>query len=166
MARGALAWHLVKPLFGLNLPDSVHESLLSPRNLRRIARTRELAVVAGIQAIIFVLVSAGGRHPFLAILPFTSAATFGLFFSQLRGIAEHGATTQAGSVRSHAPNWPDRILLHDVNFNFHREHHLYPQCPSCHLPAIHLATMGSAELSASMFGTVRAIYRASRPAHG
>jgi fatty acid desaturase len=170
MTPAGLNWHLVKPVFGLNLLDTFHESILAPRNLWRIIRSGEVFVVAAVQAVILVIVSGGGRHPVLAVVPLVSAATFGLFFSQLRGIAEHGAvgsTAEPDVVRSHAPHWLDRILLHDVNFNFHREHHIYPQCPSCNLPAVHRAfAADSGELGASMFGTLRSIHAASRSPRG
>src|SRR5882724_2407604 len=156
MTSAGLSWNLLRPLLGRNLLNTFHESILAPRNLGRIIRTGEVFIIAAVQAVILVIVSGGGRHPVLAVVPLVSAATFGLFFSQLRGIAEHGAvgtTAEAAVVRSHAPHWLDRILLHDVNFNFHREHHIYPQCLSCHLPAVHLAFAAhSGELSASMFG--------------
>ena len=52
---------------------------------------------------------------------------------------------------------PDRI--YDVNFNDHREPHLYPQVPSCHLPAVAAALAAERESSAAppppMFATIR-----------
>ena len=126
----------------------------------------EVLVVAAVQVANMFTITGGGRYPFLALVPFASAATFGLFFSELRGIAEHGAvgaTAEEGNVRSHASNSLDRILLHDVNFNFHREHHSYPQYPSCHLPAIQREFAArNIEPAGSMFGTLRSIYVASR----
>ena len=88
------------------------------------ARSGELLPAAAIQLAILGVVTGGGTHPWLAVLPFASAATFGLFFSQLRGIAEHAAEAggaMAGHVRSHAPHWLDRVLLYDLNFNYHRD---------------------------------------------
>jgi fatty acid desaturase len=106
------------------------------------------------------LVTGLGRHPILALLPFVSTATFGLFFSQLRGMAEHGVTDAGASLRnarSHAPHLLDRMLLYDVNFNYHREHHEQPHIPSCHLPALHeQANVGC--VATSMLGTIRTLY--------
>jgi hypothetical protein len=72
-------------------------------------------------------------------VPALAAASFGLFFAQLRGFAEHAAmpgTSPIDHVRSHPPRLFDRILLYDLNFNLHREHHRHPAVPSCHLPGL------------------------------
>jgi fatty acid desaturase len=151
--------HLAKPLFGLKLRNVIDESLLAPRNLARSVRTGEILVVALVQISVLAIVTGFGRYPLLAVLPFVSGVTFGLFFSQLRGIAEHGQIGGSGRsiVRSHQPNWLDRVLLYDVNFNCHAEHHAHPQIPRCHLPALRHAK-GAPGAPRSMFGTLRGIY--------
>jgi fatty acid desaturase len=164
MTARQFRWHLVKPLLGLNLRSTFPESVVAPRNLARLVRTGEIVVLALMQLVILAMVTGLGRHPLLAALPFVSTATFGLFFSQLRGIAEHGVVDPSAStrnVRSHAPSWLDRVLLYDVNFNFHREHHERPEIPSCHLPAVHREA-GTPSASGSMFGTLRAMYVGTR----
>lgn len=93
----------------------------------------------------------------LALLPFVSAVTFGLFLSQLRGIAEHGVRgtdDPVGFVRSHSPDVLSKLLLYDLNYNFHDEHHRYPKVPSWHLPAL-----GVALRTRSMFGTIAGLAR-------
>jgi fatty acid desaturase len=168
MTSGEFRWHLVRPLVGLNLRDTLAESVLAPKNLTRLVRTGEFALVALVQFAFLAIVTGVGRHVSLAALPFVSTATFGLFFSQLRGIAEHGVvdrSADARCVRSHAPNWLDRALLYDVNFNYHTEHHEHPEIPSCHLPAAH-REMNLPSTSESMFGTLRAMYRGMRRSHG
>jgi fatty acid desaturase len=153
-------WHLVKPLLGFNLVYALPESFLAPRNLARALRRGEGLLLLGAQLCIVALVSGGGRHLALAILPPVSAATFGLFLSQLRGIAEHATTEekQAGCVRTHAPHWLDRLLLYDLNFNYHEEHHRYPGIPSRCLPEVHHAVHhGDATLPTSMLQTVAAV---------
>jgi fatty acid desaturase len=163
MTRGELRRHLAKPLLGLNLRSVVAESLLAPRNLARSLRTGEIAVVAPVQLAMLMLVTGFGRYPLLALMPFLSGATFALFFSQLRGIAEHGALdgSSPGTVRSHQPSWLDRVLLYDLNFNYHAEHHAHPQIPSCHLPAVQRAT-GTQPAPRSMFGTLHAMFEERR----
>jgi len=139
MTSGEFFWHLVRPLLGWNLRHTLAESVLAPTNLARLIRTGEFALVALVQLVFVAMVTDFGRHAWLAALLFVSTTTFGLFFSQLRGIAEHGVvdgSVDARRVRSHAPHWLDRVLLYDVNFNYHREHHEHPEIPSCHLPAI------------------------------
>jgi fatty acid desaturase len=39
-------------------------------------------------------------------------------------------------VRSHATDFLGRVLLYDVHFNFHAEHHEFPGIPSCRLPQL------------------------------
>jgi fatty acid desaturase len=162
MTPSELRWHLAKPLLGLNLRSVIVESVLAPRNLARLIRTGEITIVALVQLAILAIVTRVGTYPLLAALPFLSGATFGLFFSQLRGIAEHGDVGQGDTpiVRSHASSWLDRIFLYDVNFNHHAEHHAHPQIPSCHLPAVHRA-VGVPPGRISMFDTLRAIYEGS-----
>src|SRR5262245_4787599 len=156
--RAAFAWHLLRPLFGWNLRYALPESLARPRNLLAAARRGELPALAAIQLAIFAVATGGGAHLELAALPFASAATFGLFFSQLRGIAEHAVEADGalpGNVRSHAPHWLDRLLLYDLNFNYHKEHHLYPRHPSRSLASLHARMAPGAPVASSMLCTVR-----------
>jgi NADH dehydrogenase len=148
----AFAWHVARPLFGANLPYALAESLLRPRNIATAARSGDLPRLAFIQLGILAVVTAGGGHPWLALLPFVSAATFGLFFSQLRGMAEHGGDGAPAMVRSHAPHWIDRALLYDLDFNYHAEHHLHP-----HVRSRELRTLGDAPGRPSMFCTLRTL---------
>ena len=154
-------WHVLKPLFGANLPHVVRESLLHPRNLRRALRRGDAAIAVVLQLVIFVIVTGGARYPSLAFLPLVSAATFGLFFSQLRGLAEHGPLddrAQANFVRSHSTHALERIVLYDLHFNYHAAHHRWPQCPSRHLPLLHERFFAAhAKLERSMFETLLAI---------
>lgn len=81
-----------------------------------------------------------------------------------RGVAEHGVVdehAEVRNVRSHAPNLLDRVLLYDVNFNYHREHHEHPQVPSCHLPAVQRDS-NAPYASKSMFGTLRRLSASMR----
>jgi fatty acid desaturase len=139
MTRPAFVWHFVKPLLGANLRYVFRESLTHPRNLGAALANGEIVPFLVMQAVLIATITGAGGHPSLALLPFVSAATFGLFFSQLRGIAEHGVGEPGRSesfVRSHAPDLLGRIVLYDVHFNLHEEHHRYPGVPSCHLPAL------------------------------
>ena len=160
--RASFAWHLLRPLFGCNLRYALAESVVRPRNVAAAARSGELSALVAIQLAVLAIATGGGAHPALAALPFASAATFGLFFSQLRGIAEHAAEAggaMAGNVRSHAPHWLDRLLLYDLNFNYHREHHLYPHLPSRDLATLHTRMTGGAPAASNMLCTVRRVWR-------
>jgi len=159
--RASFAWHLLRPLFGCNLRYALAESVVRPRNVAAAARSGELSALVAIQLAVLAIATGGGAHPALAALPFASAATFGLFFSQLRGIAEHAAEAggaMPGNVRSHAPHWFDRLLLYDLNFNYHREHHLYPYHPSRDLATLHARMPGGAPAASSMLCTLRRVW--------
>lgn len=99
----------------------------------------DIVALAIVQIAVALLVTGAGRHAWLVVLPFVSAATFGLFLSQLRGIAEHGVgepNRPEVFVRSHVSEALGALLLYDVHFNFHEEHHRYPGVPSQKLPAL------------------------------
>ena len=136
----ARLWHLLRPLLGCNL---VHY-----RNVMRVVETLPVSrqgifFAAGfaIQGVLATIATLGWQYPFLALIYPVSAATVGLFFSQLRVIAEHlppQGAEDAPFVCSHEPNWIDAALLYDLNFNYHHEHHKYPEVPSVCLPALSL----------------------------
>lgn len=156
MTASAFLAHVLKPLLGLNLRYVFRESVLHPRNLRT-ATSGELAVLAGVQLALLLLVTGTGRHTWLALLPFASAATFGLFLSQLRGIAEHGVGEPGRTealVRSHTTELLGSLLLYDVHFNFHEEHHRYPGVPSRNLPSLALE-LGGDKTKRTMWQTLR-----------
>src|SRR5688500_17083591 len=157
MSRAAFVWHVVKPLFGANLRFVFPESIVHPRNLAAAAANGELAVLVFVQAVLALLITGMGRDWWLALLPFASAATFGLFLSQLRGIAEHGVGEHGKPethVRSHVPEPLGRLLLYDVHFNFHEEHHRYPGVPSCNLPEL-AHELSAGKVSSSIWQTLR-----------
>ena len=157
MTPTAFAWHIVKPLLGANLRYAFRESIVHPRNLATAAANGELAVLVLVQAGLALLITGMGRHPWLVLLPFASAATFGLFLSQLRGIAEHGVGDRGRAethVRSHARELLGSLLLYDVHFNFHEEHHRYPGVPSCHLPQL-ARELSAGRPSPSIWRTLR-----------
>lgn len=157
MTRSAFAWHVVKPLLGSNLRYAFRESILHPLNLKAAALKGEIVPLVLVQIAAAVLVTGAGRHASLVILPLVSAATFGLFLSQLRGIAEHGvgATGQSETfVRSHVSEPLGALLLYDVHFNFHDEHHRYPGVPSHKLPALSRELTGD-RIMPSIWHTLR-----------
>ena len=99
----------------------------------------QLAAIAGCQLVIALLASGFGRHPWLVLAYPATAATFGLFFSRVRAFCEHVRLDRhvgECSVRSHLPNPVDRLFFYTLNMNLHVEHHLFPQVPACHLPAV------------------------------
>ncbi|HTE39631.1 MAG TPA: fatty acid desaturase [Steroidobacteraceae bacterium] len=162
-------WHLAKPLLGGNLRAALAESHLAQKNVLRNVANGQILIVIVVQLVLLSIVTGGGSQLGLALLPFVSGATFGLFFSQLRGIAEHVvvAGSEAGYVRSHPTHWLDRIFLYDLNFNFHAEHHAFPHVPSCHLHWMQSTMRADSKddhvgATSSMFGTLRATYKSLR----
>lgn len=92
------------------------------------------------QGVIALLATGLGTNQWLVLLYPLSAATFGLFFSKIRSIAEHipaGDAKLESHVRTHLPNIVDSMFIFDLNFNFHVEHHLYPGVASKFLPLLH-----------------------------
>jgi acyl-lipid omega-6 desaturase (Delta-12 desaturase) len=159
MSRPRFLWHVLKPIFGSNVRYVYAESLLSPENFKRLIGAVDILGFIIVQAFIFLLISDVGNHPTLILLPPVAAATFGLFYSQLRGIAEHGtrgvnAVRPEGFVRSHRTEWLGSLFLYDVHFNYHAEHHRYPGIPSCRLPALSLSKGGSGGTFDSMWQTL------------
>jgi fatty acid desaturase len=179
MGPVALRMHFIKGLLGFNLIHALHETVIAPRNLRRLIANGDILTVILAQFTLLIAVTDMGRHPTLALIPVISAVTFGLFLSQLRSMAEHGAygdIREVGNVRSHTASLLSRLFLHDLNFNYHVEHHLYPDYPSVYLPEIHQLITGEEskpEYShdlvsphASMFNTLSSIISAAHSKPG
>lgn len=165
-SRGHLIWHLLRPLFGYNLfKVFLFRPYAAPTegaaNLSEAPKSR-----------VSLLVGTFLVHTSLALtatLAFTvwwtlilfpvAAATFGLFFSQARGFAEHVAApdkVQSGYARTHLPNWFDKLFFYTLNFNYHIEHHAHPSVPSCQLPKLHeeMRKAPGYELSPSIMRTI------------
>ncbi len=160
MSGRAFVWHLAKPLLGLNLRFVFSASVLFPRTLAKAFRSGEIVAIVATQLGVMFLITGAGRHLSLALMPFISAVTLGLFLSQLRGVAEHGvreAEDPDGFVKSHSTGSLGKLLLYDVNFNFHKEHHDHPDVPSRHLPALFEAEHGIALEQPTMWRTLKSM---------
>jgi fatty acid desaturase len=167
-SRMAVLWHLLRPLLGCNLfkLGQVMAAASGPAS----RRWRAFAPVAVAQAAAAAVASGGFCYWWLMPVPALSAATFGLFLAQTRGFAEHAAMpgdSPEGCVRSHATRLIDRIFLYDLNFNLHREHHLHPAVPSCHLPDLRRELApedaAGAALAAGTLATIVQRIAAARP---
>ncbi len=176
MGPVALRLHFIKGLLGFNLVHTLHETVIAPKNLRRQIASGEIVIVILAQVTLLIAVTDMGRHLTLALIPVVSAVTFGLFLSQLRSMTEHGAygdIREVGNVRTHTASFLSQLFLHDMNVNYHIEHHLYPDYPSIYLPEIHQLTTGDDTVPdnmqdlvtshTSMFSTLSSIIAA---AHG
>lgn len=170
-SRARLLWHLIRPLFGYNLfklasfqtpdPSSPHKPGSDDKKMPAFAGMTRLALIGGIQLVLALLATGFGRVWWLLPLYPAAAASFALFYSQTRGFCEHIAPPgKSGEdyVRSHRTNWLDRLFFYNLNFNYHVEHHHYPQLPSCHLPTVagELAALGKTyPQSPSILTTIR-----------
>ena len=92
-------------------------------------------------------------------------STIPLFLGRLRTSAEHGIRNivkyQNNSItKSHYPSFLDKLFLYDANFNYHLEHHLFPDIPSCNNEIVfkYTKTIHSNEtLGKNMFDSLRKI---------
>ena len=154
--------HLVKPLLGVQAGRLALAALAalvaSLRGRRTGARGRpgrrrqarphvpivspaaQLVAIAGCQLAIALLASGFGRHPWL-VLAYPATAR-DLRACSSAACARSASTSRLDrhvgecSVRSHLPNPVDRLFFYTLNMNLHVEHHLFPQVPACHLPAV------------------------------
>lgn len=180
---GRLVLHLLKPLLGaqaVRLVAGAFRAIVAPRPSEAPGRraptapivspAAQVASIAGVQALIVLLATGGGRHWWLAIVYPATAATFGLFFSRVRAFCEHVHIHRHEgecSVRSHLPNPVDRLFFYTLNMNLHVEHHLFPQVPACHLPRVREALEASGYLqpamtSGSIAGTIAGVLADAR----
>lgn len=140
MTRVQFLAHLCKPLLGLNMRHVFTESLIYPNNLKRAFISGDILIIALTQIGIALMISSAGQNLYAIVLPSISALSFGLFFSQLRGVAEHGQSqlNNTAFTRSHRTDLLSYILFYGLNFNLHKEHHLYPYIPSHNLKKLRI----------------------------
>ena len=129
-ARGGLLGDLIRRRPSDAPSDGRHETPFWQR----------LALFVFVQAGVALIATGFGRYWPLALAYPVSAATLGLFFGRVRTFCEHAAVLRKQgqcTVRSHAPNFVDRVFFYTVNMNFHVERHLYPQIPASNLRLVH-----------------------------
>ncbi|MBP5855623.1 fatty acid desaturase [Marivibrio halodurans] len=174
-SRGKLLHHLLTPLLGMRAPEIIlgygggylEAEEGEQATLERVAdegrRTRILWLGGtGLTQIVLALIVANfGMVPWAVLLYPLAVVTVGLFLARMRTFAEHcrpeGVETP-DFTRSHRPNWVDSLLLYDAHFNYHLEHHLFPQIPSNRLRNLY-DKFGEqyhteATIASSMFATV------------
>ena len=161
--RAQLFWHLIRPLVGYNVFKIGTFKADMPAQKRDMRATfKKLFMLGLVHGPLVLLVTGFGQVLWLLPLYPLSAITVGLFLSQIRGFCEHIAAPDTPSeafVRTHLPNWFDRIFFYTLNFNYHVEHHLYPNAPSVHLPQVHdflkaEGVQSEKTISPSMFSTI------------
>ncbi len=171
-SRARILRHLVNALVGQRLGDYFGGYLSGAAASPSATRSGLISALAGIavaQASIAVVVTGFGQFPWLVLAYPISAATISLFLARLRTFAEHiepDGRPLRDFARTHRPRWFDAFLLYDAHFNYHLEHHIFPQVPSRHLPRFHseYAHLLHSELtlSSSMLGTIWGRLREAR----
>lgn len=104
------------------------------------------------------------------LLYLLALSTIGLFLSRLRSYLEHGNLTQADAdrrvARTHRSNALERSVMAGLFFNYHHEHHLWPQVPSRWLPKVYREItaphLPAGDFSPSYVASLRQLVRASR----
>lgn len=155
--RDRVILHLLKPLLLLNLIEKVGNKLalahcgmtlgeqkLYKQELSRVSTTdrRLAALCILIVQILVAFVATRGFTNFIGYIIFlVFLPSFGLFMSRLRSYLEHGNLAPSDATRkiarTHKSNIFERNILCAILFNYHNEHHRWPQVPSRFLPEIH-----------------------------
>lgn len=176
-SRRQLVWHLTKALFGFRVLEYAGDYLGFSRDDETSADAGAdgpvpkpplswLLWVIVTQVGIATLATGFGSEPALALVYPVAAVTVSLFLGRLRTVAEHiqaDGDDLPDFARSHRPSLPDRTFLYVANFNYHLEHHVYPNIPSCHLWKLHERLRDTVHtpktLGTSMFSTLFARLR-------
>jgi fatty acid desaturase len=187
--RDSVLWHLAKPLLLFNVVEKLSfflalqhcgmtatERRASEQNpaATLLVRGGSVAAILCAHFVLFVVSTRAGA--FLWGYPFALASlpTFALFLSRLRSYLEHGALNQSHGgrliARTHRSNIVERNLLAAIFFNFHNEHHRWPQVPSQKLQLLH-ETLTSGRLppreySPSYWHSIKELVRESARGRG
>ena len=119
-----------------------------------------------VQASLFILSYQIANHPEFLFFYYVGLATMSLFLARIRTIAEHQQIPSVSNdfSRSHKWNLIDWIFFYDSNFNYHVEHHLYPNLQSKYLKNVSRMLQQSGKMSpegtsSSVSKTLRSLYR-------
>ena len=84
-----------------------------------------------------------GRWYLYFVLWLAPLFTVAILITILRTISEHQPMDYEGHdpitpvIRTTLCSWPERIYFFPLHFNYHIEHHLFPQVPFFNLPRLH-----------------------------
>lgn len=143
----AVVWFLTEPLFGITYFKNffggrikIDQSMLKPDKYTASKGMRIFNIIL-VQGLLFVFASHFFQNIYYVVVYPLSAMTFALFFSRIRGVAEHVPITEKLEpgkcfLRTHYFNPFDFLFFYCLNMNYHYEHHTYPQVPAANLPAL------------------------------
>lgn len=155
--RDRVLWHLLQPLLLLNIIDKASRFFalkhcgmtaqeqragLEKIGMDSVRERLPAAIAIGIaQSGVFLVASHLGASPILYLWFVVPLVTVGLFLSRVRSYLEHGWLdgSQEGTLvaRTHRSNLLERNVLSGLFFNYHNEHHRWPQVPSRNLASLH-----------------------------
>jgi len=107
------------------------------RSTKEVGQIQELASLAVYFFTVFVFLYLTGylvEYVVLWILPQTLISPV---LNQVRSYAEHGGTGERPVSRTTIAGVPERLLLYQVHFGYHFEHHVWPSIPESNLPRAH-----------------------------
>ncbi len=141
MTRKDFLVFIFEPLWGKRLIPYLKRDLLEADIVKtKIPRPTKLwyFLLLLLQSSIILVITNTLTEPIFLISLYGGMATFSLFLSRLRTLAEHQQvnSTYSDFSRTHKRNWFDTLMLQDANFCYHLEHHLYPSVQSRHLPEL------------------------------
>jgi len=167
-----MAWERVGVYFAWHHSGMSREERARPPDGR--GTPREHAASAALIALAQAAVMAVSTHG-LVFWPgypmyLVSLSTIGLFLSRLRSYLEHGNLSEEDTerlvARTHLSNVFERHLLAPIWFNYHYEHHLWPQVPSRWLPRIYREVTANVlpprDHSPNFVASLRQLARAAR----
>lgn len=119
------------------------------------------------QVLVAALMSGFLKHPFFIFIYPVAAIIISLFLARIRAVVEHTRTNEILAkdfTRSHKYNLIEEFMLYEANFNFHFEHHVFPQMPAYHLPKMNSVFFKNLHpdqdtFSDSMFATIARCYK-------
>lgn len=139
----AVYFHLIKPLFLLNLfskiPKDFKSNLFFKKDILKKKRYDnqkfgQILITFIIQLNIFLILTSGGNVIWIFPAYLLFSISIILFLSRLRSYLEHGPLSISEKnktiIRSHRPGFLGRIFLSNLWFSYHNEHHERPSYPS------------------------------------
>jgi fatty acid desaturase len=182
--RDRILRHLLAPLFFLMAWERVgayfalHHSGMSREERARPVNSTGMLREHATSGVLIALAQAGvvaiSTHLFTFwpgyLMYVVSLSTIGLFLSRLRSYLEHGNLFEEDVdrlvARTHPSNFFERHMLAPMWFNFHHEHHLWPQVPSRWLPKVYREVtaniLPASDFSRSYVASLRQLARASK----
>tara|TARA_Y100000385_G_C12997933_1_gene595787 strand:+ start:39 stop:752 length:714 start_codon:yes stop_codon:yes gene_type:complete len=137
-------FHLVGPFFGSRILRFIKKNGVEKQMIKKNTfKIKSILMIILFQLIICIFISSFGKNLENIFFYYGFLATVTLGLSRLRAVAEHGQfihkkkkhTVEHITV-THKKNFLENIFLYSFNFNFHFEHHLFPNIQSRHYPDI------------------------------